>query len=123
MWPAQSVYNVVSGSEEPLEKWNQLFCYVFFPRKFFPFTHVVYLVRDPRAVLNSLVKPLAKNEFRPGDRTVKNVCTNLVQDLDELEAIQRLAKGVPTETTPIMLVKYENLVTDPLGVGKNLVGS
>ena len=92
---------------------------------FSSFTHVIYLVRDPRAVLDSLSKPIARTEFKPVDRSVHTVCEALERDLDELVSLQRRLKTKQVvqkkNTIPVFQVRYEDLVKNPMEFGKQLV--
>ncbi|XP_043241271.1 carbohydrate sulfotransferase 5-like [Amphibalanus amphitrite] len=69
--------------------------------------HIVHLVRDPRAVINSL----RENEAWAKSTTANKVCERLTADLDEAESISS-----PRYT----LIRYEDLISDTTEVTRFL---
>jgi hypothetical protein len=71
---------------------------------------VIFLLRDPRAVLNSLLRAPDNNQFPAGDVTKEAVCDNAFQDVSTFVRIQKYNEDL---NRCILPVSYNRFISDP----------
>lgn len=78
-----------------------------------PDLYVIYYVRDPRAIVNSVLSTDLTTSIGPTDffSEAEIICHKMEEDLKHYEILKSKFPGV------FLLTKYEDLVTDPVSFG------
>lgn len=79
-----------------------------------PDLHVIYYVRDPRSILNSILRSYLGSSFNNFTAEAKLLCSKMSCDLTDYMRLSKKYPGV------FLMAHYEDLVRDPVGVGDRI---
>ncbi|XP_042881062.1 carbohydrate sulfotransferase 4-like [Penaeus japonicus] len=77
-----------------------------------PSFKLIYLIRDPRAILTSILE--REMDFSPQRKDPELLCETILQDLQALKALPR------QHHHSVTVVRYEDMVTDAVGSAQRL---